>query len=71
MEAPPSVTISDGTENWFGLGPVSVLPELHGKGVGSALIREGLSRLRRRGACGCCVVGHPGFYTRFGFERWD
>ena len=36
------VTISDGTPGWFGLGPVSVSPELQGEGIGSALISRGL-----------------------------
>ena len=39
------LTISDGTRNWYGLGPVSVLPEYQRKGIGGALIREGLARL--------------------------
>lgn len=63
------VTISDGTENWYGLGPVSVLPEFQRQGVGKALIREGLSRLRDMGAQGCCLVGHPEYYTKFGFRN--
>lgn len=61
------VTMSDGTTGWFGLGPVSVLPELQRRGIGDALIREGLSRLKASGARGCCLVGHPGYYGRFGF----
>ena len=36
------LTISDGTRNWYGLGPVSVLPEYQRQGIGKALIREGL-----------------------------
>ena len=63
------VTISDGTQNWYGLGPVSVLPEYQRKGIGKALIREGLSRLKDLSAQGCCVVGHPEYYRRFGFEN--
>ena len=39
------VTMSDGTPDWYGLGPVSVLPEYQRKGIGKSLIREGLSRL--------------------------
>ena len=39
------VTLSDGTPQWFGLGPVSVLPEFQRQGIGKALIEEGLSRL--------------------------
>jgi putative acetyltransferase len=63
------VTMSDGTPDWYGLGPVSVLPEHHRQGIGTALIQEGLSRLRKRNAAGCCVVGHPDYYRRFGFEN--
>ena len=63
------VTISDGTPNWYGLGPISVLPEHQRKGIGKALIQEGLSRLRDMNAAGCCVVGHPDYYRKFGFEN--
>ena len=63
------VTISDGTLNWYGLGPVSVLPAHHRHGIGTALIREGLSRLKDLNAAGCCVVGHPEYYRKFGFEN--
>jgi putative acetyltransferase len=63
------VTISDGTRNWYGLGPVSVLPEYQRKGVGKALIQEGLSRLKDLNAHGCCLVGHPEYYRKFGFKN--
>ena len=63
------VTISDGTPNWYGLGPVSVLPEHQLKGIGKALIKEGLSRLKDMHAQGCCLVGHPDYYRRFGFKN--
>lgn len=63
------VSISDGTPGWYGLGPVSVLPSHQRQGIGAALIREGLARLAKLGARGCCLVGHPGYYTRFGFEH--
>ena len=63
------VTISDGTPNWYGLGPVSVLPAYHRQGIGTALVHEGLSRLRKLNAAGCCVVGHPDYYRKFGFEN--
>jgi putative acetyltransferase len=61
------VAISDGTPGWFGLGPVSVLPGYQRRGIGGSLIREGLSLLPGTGARGCCLVGHPGYYGRFGF----
>lgn len=63
------VTISDGSTGWYGLGPVSVLPQYQRRGIGQALIREGLSRLKALQARGCCLVGHPGYYGRFGFEN--
>ena len=63
------VTISDGSRNWYGLGPVSVLPECQRRGIGSALIQEGISRLKELGAGGCCLVGHPEYYRRFGFQN--
>lgn len=65
------VTMSDGTDGWYGLGPVSVLPAYQRMGIGSALINEGLARLQRLGARGCCLVGHPEYYGRFGFEHVD
>jgi len=63
------LTISDGTRNWYGLGPVSVLPKYQRRGIGKALIREGLSRLKEMNAQGCCLVGHPDYYRKFGFKN--
>jgi putative acetyltransferase len=63
------VTISDGTRNWYGLGPVSVLPAYQRQGIGKALIHEGLSRLKDMNAQGCCLVGHPDYYRKFGFKN--
>ncbi|MGY3884362.1 GNAT family N-acetyltransferase [Aeromonas aquatica] len=61
------VTITDGSQGWFGLGPIAVSPALHGKGVGSRLMAAGLAALEANGAAGCVVLGDPGFYGRFGF----
>ena len=63
------VAMSDGSPGWYGLGPVSVLPEYQRQGIGGALIQEGLSRLKGLGARGCCLVGHPEYYKRFGFRN--
>ena len=63
------LTISDGTRNWYGLGPVSVLPKYQQQGIGKALIREGLSRLKDMNAQGCCLVGHPDYYRKFDFKN--
>lgn len=62
------VVISDGTPDWFGLGPVSVLPRYQRRGIGSQLVREALRTIRERGASGCVVLGDPDYYSRFGFR---
>lgn len=62
------VTISDGTPGWFGLGPILVVPQHQGHGIGSQLVRETLRLLRERGASGCVVLGEPQYYGRFGFR---
>lgn len=62
------VSISDGTPNWFGLGPISVAPRHQGHGIGSSLMKEALRRLRESGASGCVLVGNPAYYGRFGFR---
>lgn len=63
------VTISDESPRWYGVGPLSVLPELHRQGIGKALVLQGLSLLKDLGAAGCALVGDPGYYQRFGFRN--
>ena len=63
------VAISDGSLNWHGLGPISVLPEYQRQGIGKSLMQEGLSLLKARGSKGCVLVGHPDYYKRFGFRN--
>lgn len=53
--------------HWYGLGPVSVHPHLHNQGIGTALIKEGLKRLKQHHAHGCVVLGSPVYYRKFGF----
>lgn len=63
------VTCSDGSEGWYGLGPISVLPEYQRQGIGKALINEGLSLLKELGAQGCALVGNPNYYKKYGFRN--
>ena len=61
------VAVSDGSEGWYGLGPISVDPARQGEGIGGKLIRDGLERLKALGATGCVLLGDPAYYGRFGF----
>jgi putative acetyltransferase len=64
-----AVSISDGSRDWYGLGPVSVSPDLQKQGIGTALIRNGFEALKGLQARGCVVLGGADYYQRFGFRR--
>ncbi|UDF29503.1 UNVERIFIED_ORG: N-acetyltransferase [Roseateles sp. XES5] len=61
------VTVSDGSPDWYGLGPISVDPARQGEGIGGKLVRAGLEQLKAMGATGCVLLGDPAYYSRFGF----
>jgi len=65
------VQVGGADVGWHGCGPLSVLPLRHRQGVGGALMRAGLERLRALGAKGCVLVGDPNYYRRFGFANSD
>ena len=49
------------------LGPLAVAPAWQKRGVGTALVQEGLERQRSAGVARVLVLGDPAYYGRFGF----
>jgi predicted N-acetyltransferase YhbS len=59
----------DGSElSTLTFGPVSVKPELHGRGLGGEMIRHSIGRARELGYGAIIIMGHPAYYPRFGFK---
>jgi putative acetyltransferase len=52
----------------MGLGPMAVMPPLQRTGVGSALVSAGLEDCKDLACAAVVVLGHPGYYPRFGFR---
>jgi putative acetyltransferase len=52
----------------MGLAPMAVQASHRGRGIGSALVRAGLDRCRALEMHAVVVLGHPGYYPRFGFS---
>jgi putative acetyltransferase len=51
-----------------GVAPVCIAPAHHGRGAGSALVRETIRMAEARGWPALVLLGEPAFYGRFGFE---
>ncbi|MDP2716184.1 GNAT family N-acetyltransferase [Rheinheimera sp.] len=49
------------------LAPMAVSNVLQHQGIGSALVRAGLEQCNKQGVAAVVVLGHPGYYPRFGF----
>lgn len=50
------------------LAPMAVPPARQRAGIGTRLVQHGLSMLKDRGYEAVIVLGHPGYYPRFGFS---
>lgn len=50
------------------LAPLAIVPDAQKQGVGGNLIKEGLRHLTQAGVELVFVLGHPGYYPRFGFK---
>ena len=49
------------------LAPMAVVPKYQNKGIGSRLVVEGFKCCQENGYTAVVVLGHPRFYSRFGF----
>jgi putative acetyltransferase len=50
------------------LAPMSVHPQYQRRGIGGALIHMGQAMLTHQGVEAVIVLGHPDYYTRYGFS---
>lgn len=50
------------------LAPVAVLPKYQNKGIGKMLILKALQKAKELGFSSVVVLGHPGYYPKFGFK---
>ena len=50
------------------LAPLAVIPGFQKQGVGGKLIERGLQHLSNVGVALVFVLGHPGYYPRYGFK---
>ncbi len=53
----------------MGLGPMAVMPDVQKQGIGTMLISAGIKILKEKKCPFIVVLGHPGYYPRFGFEK--
>lgn len=51
------------------LAPVTVSPQFQNQGIGTALVQYGIEKADELGEALVIVLGHPSFYSRFGFVQ--
>jgi putative acetyltransferase len=66
--SPVTIEKDDRRIKGAGLAPMAVLPEYQRQGIGSELVKAGIERLRNMDCPFVIVLGHPEYYSRFGFE---
>lgn len=70
---PVSIATANTRKTSLSLAPMAVHPDHQSKGIGGRLINEGLAVAKAMGFDSVIVLGHPGYYPRFGFQpasRW-
>lgn len=61
------VTLDGKATTFVGLAPMAVLPEFQRTGVGKELVKNGIERCCAVGYTAIFVLGHSGYYPKFGF----
>jgi putative acetyltransferase len=76
--SPVTVTGAAASYRAAGLAPMAVDPVHQRQGTGAQLVRAAVAQLRRSAQPALFVLGHPGYYPRFGFRpasawgvRWE
>jgi predicted N-acetyltransferase YhbS len=70
---PIVIRTGDAERESLALAPLSISPEFQKMGIGGRLIEEGLRTAREIGYTSAIVIGHPEYYSRFGFipaRKW-
>lgn len=67
MFSPVCVNGVGGDWHGIGLAPLSVHPDVQGRGIGKALARYGLEQMEAENRAFVAVLGEPAYYQQFGF----
>ncbi|MGH2443541.1 MAG: GNAT family N-acetyltransferase, partial [Chloroflexota bacterium] len=65
---PHTIRLLDQDVSAVNLAPIAVEPGFQGRGIGTALIEEGHAASKTKGHRVSFLVGHPGYYPRFGYR---
>jgi len=64
---PVELTGNENKLKIMGLAPMAVLSKYQNKGIGSTLVQAGLEHCQSLGYDAVVVLGHPDYYSKFGF----
>ncbi|MCK4993914.1 MAG: N-acetyltransferase [Candidatus Omnitrophica bacterium] len=66
--SPAIIEADSGVIKGMGLAPMAVLPAYQKQGIGSALVQDGLEKLKQVNCSFVIVLGHSEYYPKFGFK---
>ena len=66
--SPVMIQCAVGSIEILSLAPLAVLPEFQRQGIGTILVKNGIEACRITLYSSIVVLGHPAYYTRFGFS---